>query len=96
MEAFLELCKRICGFFSRKTHPVSIIDTCKIIPENFEECCDCNGGNDEYDDINDTYCAIPRVQERVLPFPPSHVPTIQGYLSQQPLDDKATDTDTQH
>jgi hypothetical protein len=95
MEAFLELCKRICGFFSRKTHPVSIIDTCKIIPENFEEC-DGDGGYDEYDDINDTYCAIPRVQERVLPFPPSHVPTIQGYLLQQPLDDKATDTDTQH
>jgi len=85
MEVFIELCKWICGFFGRKTHPISIIDTSKIIPENFEEEC-----------INDTYCPIPMVQERVLPFPLSHVPIIQDYLLQQPLDDKATDTDTQH
>lgn len=101
MQAIKEICQRLLSLFVKKPMvPIissvipMIVDQSKVYENSCNSCpcdesCDCSSCD------NSACICVPAITD-ILPFQQVEMPKVPEFPAPQPLDDTATDTDTQH
>ena len=102
MQAIKEICQRLLSLFVKKPMVPIISSVIPMIVDQskvYENSCSCDESCDESCSCsscdNSACICVPAITD-ILPFQQVEMPKVPEFPAPQPLDDTATDTDTQH
>ncbi len=94
MQAIKNICQRLLSLFVKKPMVPIISSVIPMIVDEskvYENSCPC----DESCSCDSACICVPAITD-ILPFQQVEMPKVPEFPAPQPLDDMATDTDTQH